>query len=554
MSAFDLRPYQLKAKNMIRERMVLDHHRRIMLWAQTGAGKGFSMSDFNHDMLKNGHKVLNIMRRRKVISQTVDNYFKYHKIKSSPLMGTSKGFDPSNNCQVASIDTIGKRVKSGSKYDFLKDFNVIIIDECHDLVSNDYKRFIWWIEGLNPADFTDKDFETAKHSFTKIYIGLTATPFRVGKRVHTFWQSVVKPIEAHELRDMGVLVPIRIYAPKKIDVKGIRIINGEFEQGELFERVNKLEVIGDVVNTYRTYGKNKPAICFCVNQRHSQIMAEAFNRAGIPAIHCDSNHTEKERESAIKGLRNGTYKILTNCNIFSTGFDAPFIEVEISCRPSDSENLVLQQWGRVLRPFKICGRCKTEYGGDPSCYRCKSTEVLYEKKFAILLDHGNNTGRWGMPYDVRQAELEPIDTQNKRSRGFSTVKDCPKCFGTIALHDRYCVCGYDFEDAKNNEEIQHTKGEMHEVDASFVQEQNYQKIKQRYNSYKRVEILNAMKPIWKYYKLYEEFGESLFHFTAEFGITSAIKKELENSSYQRSQKELAAQQAVLDYKNQKVYT
>lgn len=555
MGAFDLRSYQLKAKNMARARIQAGD-KRVMIWAQTGAGKGFSMSDFNNDMLKNGMKVLNLMKRREVVQQTVKNYKKYHGLNASPLMGTVKGFDPSNNCQVASVDTLAKRVKRTNKYDFLKDYDVVIVDECHDMTSNDYKALVWFLEGYDPEMYDPKHFEEQKEYFKKIYIGLTATPFRVGKRTHTFWQSVVKPIEAHELRDMGVLVPIRVFAPKKIDVTGIRLIEGDFDQKELFERVNKLEVIGDVINTYRQYGQNKSAICFCINQKHSQIMAEAFRRAGIPAIHCDSNHSKEERDAAVKGLRNGTYKILTNCNIFSTGFDAPFIEVEISCRPSDSENLVCQQWGRVLRPFKICAKCKTEYGGDPTCYQCGSSALLYEKRNAILLDHGNNCNRWGLPYDIRQAELEPIDTQKKRSQKGTGTKECPKCFAVLAPSEMICICNYDFEKGKAEAEleIQHTGGQLVEVDAKFLKDQIYQRIKQKYNTLKRVEMLNNFGFKWKYNRLYEEFGNELFNYAAEFGITYAMKKELEKYGADMARKEELKAIEDANYKNQKVYT
>lgn len=555
MSKFDLRSYQVKAKNMVRERINQDGHLRIMIWGHTGMGKGFTMSDFNNEMLKNGMKVLNLMKRREVVQQTVKNYKKYHNISASPLMGTVKGFDQNNNCQVASVDTIAKRIKRTNKYDFLKDYDVVIVDECHDMTSNDYKRFIWWLEGYE-LEYDEKHFEEQKENFKKLYIGLTATPFRVGKRTHTFWQSVVKPIEAHELRDMGVLVPIRVYAPKKIDVTGIRLIEGDFDQKELFERVNKLEVIGDVINTYRQYGQNKAAICFCINQKHSKIMAEAFRRSGIPAIHCDSNHSKEERDAAVKGLRNGTYKILTNCNIFSTGFDAPFIELEISCRPSDSENLVGQQWGRVLRPFKICAKCKTEYGGDPTCYCCGSSAILYEKSFAILLDHGNNCNRWGLPYDIRQAELEPIDTQRKRSQKGTGTKECPKCFAVLAPTEMICVCNYDFEKGKAEAEleIQHTGGELFEVDPKFIKKQTYQKIKQKYNTLKRIEMLNNFTQKWKYNRLYEEFGEELFEYASEFGITYQLKKELEKYGHDMAR---ANEQKLIDdanYKNRKVFT
>jgi superfamily II DNA or RNA helicase len=544
---YSLRDYQEKAKRLIQGRFSVGD-KRVMAWLNTGAGKGLLMSDFNFNAIARGHKVLNIMRRREIIFQTIKNYKKYHGINASPIMGSLKGIDLSNPCQVASIDTLTRRV-SNEKYLGLKDFSLIVIDECHDMTSDSYKRLIWFLEGLNPQDYNPKSFELEKDKFKKFYVGLTATPFRVGKKTHTFFQSVVKPIEAHELRDRGFLVPAKVYGFKKIDTSGLRIDSktGDFDQKQVFERVSKLEVIGDVVNTYIQYGQNKPAICFCVNQQHSKIMADAFKSAGVPAIHCDADHSQEERNHAIAGLKSGQYKVLTNCNIFSTGFDAPWIEVEISARPTDSENLCVQQWGRVLRPYKVCGHCGTEYGGDDSCHVCGSKKTSYVKEYALIFDHANNTSRFGLPYDVRFPELEPIDSAKKRGYKGIGVKTCPKCFITIAETDRLCLCGHDFTQKGNQDSVNHVSGEIHEINETFLKERLYQKIKQKYNSYKRLEMLRNWLPNAKYYKLYEDFGDDLFEYCSEFGIPQWLKKRMQDGKTERTPINMAPE-------NDKVYT
>jgi len=539
--SYSLRDYQLKGKELIQERF-RDGQKKVMLWAMTGSGKGLWMSDFNNDAILRGQKTINVMKRREIVFQTVRNYKKYHGIEASPIMGQMKGIDLNKLCQVASIDTLNARIKD-TKYDCLKQASFIQIDECHDLTAANYKKVLWWLEGYNPAEYNCKDFEEAKNYFSKYYIGLTATPFRVGKRCHTFWQSVVKPIEAHELRDRGFLTDAIVYAPNKIDTTGLRIDykTGDFNQKDLFERVSKLQIVGDVVETYKQYGKNLPAVCFTVNQAHSKIMTEAFNMAGIPAVHCDANHSQKERDLATAGLRSGKYKILSNCNIFSVGFDAPFVEVLISARPSESENLVLQQWGRVLRPYKICANCKTGYGGDNNCYVCGSSIISYEKGKAIILDHANNTTRWGLPYDIRYPELEPIDTARKRSSNGLGVKTCPKCFAVLHSNERFCICGHDFvESSQQNalDQIINVKGELAEVNTKFLRERKYQKIKEKYNQYKRIEMLRDWDSYSKYYKLYDDFGDDLFEYTSEFGIPQALKKKIQKNEIARGIKGL----------------
>jgi len=526
MSKFQLRDYQQKCKDLMSVEFSKGNN-KLMAWLNTGAGKGLLMANFVKEGTDKGMKVLSIMRRREIIFQTDKNYKKYYNIDSSLIMGNIK-HDVNKNSFICSADTLPRRI-TNSKYDFLKDFDLIIIDECHDMTSLGYKKIIWFLEGYNLDDFSEVDFEKFKDNFKKVYIGLTATPFRVGKKTHTFFDKVIKPIEAHELRDRGFLTPVKVYAPKKIDTTGLRITGSDYNQKELFERVSKLQVIGDVVETYKQLGQNKAAICFCVNQAHSKIMAEAFRNAGIPAVHCDADHSKEERDNAIKGLKDGTYKILTNCNIFSTGFDAPFIEVLIGARPTDSEILFIQQIGRVLRPFKICANCGTEYGGDDQCYICKSSLTDYVKQYAIILDHANNTNRWGLPYDIRQPELEPIDSARKNRVQGIGVKTCPKCFAVVHNSDRNCVCGHDFvaqSQINAAEQVVNVAGELHEVDSNFLKEQLYQKIKQRYNSYKRLEMLRHWGPNAKFYKLYEDFGEELFEFSSSFGISVKMKKQL----------------------------
>jgi superfamily II DNA or RNA helicase len=538
--AFELRDYQQKGKDKISERFRMGD-KKVMLWAQTGAGKGLWMADFVRESVAKGMPVGSVMRRREIIFQTIKNYEKYFSIGSNAIMGTLKG-QGNNLSTVASIDTLRNRIRN-TKYHYLQDIPFWIVDECHDLTSATYERLIWFLEGFALDEYNNENFNNQKEYFKKNYVGLTATPFRVGKRTHTFWDSVVKPIEAHELRDRGFLVPAKIFAPKKIDTSGLRVnpMTGDFDQKEVFERVSKMQVVGDVIETYKImsnkhFGQLKPAIMFCVNQQHSKIMAEAFRRAGIPAIHCDADHTKEERDAAIAGLKSGKYKVLTNCNIFSTGFDAPWIEIEIGGRPSDSENLTLQQWGRVLRPYKICANCSTEYGGDPSCWRCGSTITSYEKKFALILDHANNTSRWGLPYDVREPELELIDTARKNSYLGLGVKTCPKCFGVLHSNERFCVCGHDFVQAtqfNGKEAINHVGGELHEVNEEFLKERTYQEIKQKYNTYKRLEMLRGWGPNAKFFKLHQDFGEKLFEYSAEFGISRGLKKKMQEGELEK---------------------
>ena len=428
----------------------------------------------------------------------------------------------------------------------------IIAHNCHDLTSKSYKMLIWFLEGYEIEFYSDENFEKCKSNFKKYYIGLTATPFRVGTQAHTFWDVVVKPIEAHELRDMGILVKTREFQPFTIDVKGIRLNrNGEFNQEELFERCTQMGVTGDVVKTYKKYGiingRHLPAMYFCVNKLHAKIQTQAFSDAGIPARYCNDSHSQKERDRAKADLKSGVIWILLNVDLFSTGFDAPFIELGGFLRPTESENLACQQWGRILRPYKICSYCSTEYGGDPTCFKCGFSELKYEKQFAIMLDHAGNMSRHpgkqmignSVVYAIREAELNQRDIDHKVEQIGNKPKECPECDAILFHSAIECeYCGYVYGKDDDEFTVLERDGELVEADAEFLREQLKAKIVARFNGYQTAQFTRRWDNTIKYFKIYDDFGDDIFMLKFKLGITPQYEKVLKQKGEQKRKKEL----------------
>lgn len=434
------------------------------------------------------------MRRRDLIFQTRDNFKRYRNISASIIMGKEKGYDPSNSVQICSIDTIRNKIKK-EEYQYLSQFDVIIIDECHDTTSPSYDKLFNFLGD-------------------KIYIGFTATPFSVGNKPLLFWEKAIKPINPSELRDKGFLVPDRFFRPGKIDTTGIKKVNGDYSASELFEVVSDLKIVGDAIDAYKKHGKHKPFIGFCVNKAHSKLMAHAFNDAGIPCIHIDESHSKTERENAKKDLESGKIKGVFNVNIFSTGWDCPMVEVMIGLRPTLSEILALQQWGRVLRLFP-------------------------GKECAIILDHADNCSRFGFPYDDnRMACLTDFayDFKKKEERKDELkVKDCPECDATIESHLKECpYCNFVF--TVQDRDINHEDGQLVEVNQSekVIVDKRLIKIEYHFNILLDKQKKNGWKSTAKYFLLYDKFGSEIFSYMDELQIPKwiegAIKK---NNSIKR---------------------
>lgn len=473
----------------------------------TGGGKTATFCFLVLQLFNNKKKVLIIIRRRELIFQTAKQIQKFTGIKCSVIMGNSSGFDPENRVQLCSIDTITRRMDK-PEYQFLLDFDYLIVDECHDSTSPKYTNFL--------NRFEDK-----------FWIGMTATPFNTGNKYLTDWEDIISSITAKELRDQGYLVPEKTYAPKKIDTTGIKIRAGDYDQRSLATKASESKIVADIVSTWIEFGENRPTILFAVNKEHSSIMAEAFRQQGIPAIHQDESHSTEERNNAIEGLKSGRYKILCNVNIFSTGVDIPQASCGIFARPTKSEILYVQQVGRVLRPYKRCSRCKSDCGAEKNCFRCGGDSFESVKSDAIVLDHANNCERFGLAYSPRFPRIRP-PTKKRASQveveDYKT-KTCEQCFSVYEAENTECpVCGH--TNKKTEREIKEEEGELERKKESDLAYSRMLIIKNELMKLDSKENRFNWKPVKKWIELYYQFEEEIFEHKEGLGVPRWVKSQL----------------------------
>jgi len=260
------------------------------------------------------------------------------------------------------------------------------------------------------------------------------------------------------LVERGYLTDAKLFGPPaKAELDKIKISAGEYNQKELSTEMSKLAVVGDVVENYIKLGEGKPAICFCVTVEHSKRVAEIFNRAGIPALHVDCVDSKEKRAEAINLLKSGKIKVLCNVNIWSTGVDIPCVEVCILARPTKSINLYLQQVGRAFRPYRVCGSCHKSYDNSDRCYHCGEANPSYIKRYAIVIDHGENILRHGQPQIDRDAEL--TDRMGKAMPLSHAIKICESCYSVLTPSQVRCSnCNFDLGDKKR--EVKTVEGEI----------------------------------------------------------------------------------------------
>lgn len=394
-----LRDYQQYAIQQIRDSF-RKGNKRVMVYSPTGSGKGELAVALAEAAQENNRKVLFLVHRKDLVKQQWERFAKY-QIYPGVLQGANTN-RPHSPITVGSIQTFSSRKKFG----WVFDFDMIVIDEAHLCGgSEQYQQFI------------------KSHNNLPI-IGLTATPFSKGLGKNYDWGTMFEDLvivsTIQNLIDRKFLVDCEMYAPSEPDLKGVKIVAGDYHQKQLGQAVNKSELVGDIVEHWFKLADDRQTIVFATNIEHSRSIVEQFKAKGVVADHLDCYTKEDIRNDTIDRFRRGEIKILSNVSLFAEGFDCPQTACMILARPTRSLIRYIQMVGRVLRPSE-------------------------GKSHALVLDHSGSVARLGFPTDELPLELDN-GTAKKKEKAEITPKPpkiCPRCKAVDKKRMATCPkCGF----------------------------------------------------------------------------------------------------------------
>lgn len=322
----ELRPYQVEAIERLREG-IRQGHRSQLLCAPTGAGKTICAAYLMSEANKKFSHTAFVVDRVNLVDQTSAVLDRYGVPHGCVQAGHWR-WRPYERVQVCSAQTLEKR-------GFLPNMKLLIIDEAHCIRKQ-------------TAEFIKSRTDLA-------VLGLTATPFTKG--LGALYTNLVNVTTTDKLIEAGFLVPVKMYAAKAIDMKGAKVVAGEWAEKEIEER--GLKIVGDIVGewadkTLRHFGGPVKTIVFSATVAHGEELCRQFNDAGFnfqQVSYKDAN--EDRRRELIEEFRkpDSTIHGLVACEVFTRGFDVPDIMCGIAARPyRKSFSSHLQQLGRVLRP------------------------------------------------------------------------------------------------------------------------------------------------------------------------------------------------------------
>ena len=442
------RKYQTESLDEIRK-LFAEGYTKVLLWLATGAGKTFVFCLMIKAAVKRGKRCIVVVRGRKLVDQASTRLFR-EDVPHGVLMSGHWNYQPCEKVQVCSIDTLIAR-------NLRPDADLIIIDEAHQATSEGFKEFL------------------GKYPHTHM-IPVTATPWTDYGLTHVA-QKIVHPITMEELIEEGYLSPFRYFAPSEPDLSEVKVSSStkDYVNSQLADAMVKGQLTGSIIEHWKNLASDRKTILFAVNIKHSKMLTERFNQAGVPAEHCDADVPDSERNEVIKRLEAGTTMVVCNVGIFCTGVDVPALGAIVMARPTKSRNLYIQQGGRGTR------LCPEE--GKNDC---------------LLLDHAGNISRHGFPTDEPEVDLKGEKLKTESLEG-PKPKICKNCFAVFE-GSKCPECGVEPPPAPTPE-IRETDEKLQEIKEGGVSH-----IKIAHKQLLREGKRAGRKTGWAHHRLVNRFG------------------------------------------------
>jgi DNA repair protein RadD len=285
--------------------------------------------------------------------------------------------------------------------------DVLIIDEAH-LVSpksnGQYGKLIGALRDKNPH--------------IRI-LGLSATPYRLGQGMLTqgkdrLFDSITYRIDVKRLIAEGFLSPMLPgRATAAIDLAGVRTSQGEYVAKDL-ELAADVDAITDAVVADLVGSKRQHCLVFGCGVEHAAHLRNAIRMAGVSCEMVTGSTPAGERSKFLKAYKDGSLRCLVNCDVLTTGFDAPQTDALFVVRATQSPSLWVQVVGRGMR-------------------------IAPGKNDCLVFDYGGNTARHGPIDDIRIKTPHPSSDRN------IPLKVCPSCYAEVFVSKRLCEhCSHEF--------------------------------------------------------------------------------------------------------------
>jgi DNA repair protein RadD len=407
-----LRPYQQRALDAI-----FDFWNRgggsPLVDLATGTGKSLVIAALNRTLVEDyGARVLNLVHVRELVAQNTTELL--HAWPAAPVGINSAGLgrrDRRAQILFASIQSVARETA-----ETLGERHVIIIDEAHLIPRSGSGQYLTLIGKLREAV---PDLRI---------VGLTATPFRLDSgRLDAgpdalFSETVFTYSIAEGVDDKFLSPLVSRGTGTVVDIASVPRRGGEFVAGALEAATNVDAITQAACDEIIERGADRKSwLIFCAGVANSLAVRDAMRARGISCETVTGETPKAERDATFKAFKAGRIRALTGCQVFTTGFNAPGVDLIAMLRATLSTSLYVQMLGR-------------------------GTRLADGKSDCLVLDFVGNVRRHG-PVDAVSVTKGPSGSgDGKVTVDSLQAKACPDCEALVSTRVYTCpYCGHEWE-------------------------------------------------------------------------------------------------------------
>jgi superfamily II DNA or RNA helicase len=193
--------------------------------------------------------------------------------------------------------------------------------------------------------------------------------------------------------EYGVPPICRIARVQTMDLSGINIVGGDFNQSKLQTELNKeanLHAIAMITEQERS----GQTVVFTPSVFSAKGVCQYLNQNyGVPAVYVYGTMDEDERKEALRKFKACEVQVLVNCQVVAVGFDYPPTATLILGRPTRSRSFWLQCVGRATRnlPGVVDGRPWTGVSGTMGILARRTARLQSAKTHFKIVDCTNSS-------------------------------------------------------------------------------------------------------------------------------------------------------------------
>lgn len=419
----NLREYQIMAIQAV-EREIINGRKNILIAMATGTGKTRTLLGMIYRFLKTERfrRILFLVDRNSLGEQAKDCFstIKLEDFLSLDEIYTingieDKSFSKETRLQIATVQSMVRRLNDEEMIPGLTDYDLIIVDEAHRGYILDKEISEDEIIFRDQSDYQSK-YRAVIEYFDAVKIALTATP-----ALHTT-EIFGKPVFKYTYREAVLEGYLVDHDPPeslktRLSIEGIHYqrgemvttcdsITGELTESELLDdeldfdidnfnrqavNENFNRVVLEEISNYIDPNSLGKTLIFAVDDRHAdlivQLLKEIYTRRGVnndSILKITASVGDKRRVmDAIRRFKNERFpNIVVTVDLLTTGVDVPRIDTLVFMRRIKSRILFEQMLGRATRLCPEIGKTHFRIFDAVDVY--KSLESVNEMKPVVV--------------------------------------------------------------------------------------------------------------------------------------------------------------------------